>query len=370
MVSCIRRAFVCVWVMVVATSAAAQILVGQTIGVTGPVAASVKEMNMGAQLWIGAVNANGGVAGQAIKLVTLDDHFEPDLAAKNARTLLKDPGVIALFLNRGTPHTQAIMPLLQEFRAPLVAPSTGAMVLHQPVHPFVFNVRAPYQREAEAAVMHLATIGIERIAVVHVADSFGADLLEGAQKGFAKTQLKPVVVLPADRDKPDYPSLLQSLLRAQPQAVLWYGSVQAVAGGIKALREAGSTTQVVTASNNASTGFIKALGEQARGVIVTQVFPSERSVNYPMIQEAQALAKQQGLELSPAMLEGYAAAKVLVEGLRRAGRSPTRDSLTKALDSLRKYDMGGLVVSYTPQDHSGLDFVDLSIIGAGGRFQR
>ena len=76
------------------------------------------------------------------------------------------------------------------------------------------------------------------------------------------------------------------------------------------------------------------------------------------------------MELSPAMLEGYAAARVLVEGLRRAGPNPTRAKLVAALDSIKKFDLGGLEVSYAPDDHTGLDFADLSIIGADGKFKR
>jgi ABC-type branched-subunit amino acid transport system substrate-binding protein len=127
---------------------------------------------------------------------------------------------------------------------------------------------------------------------------------------------------------------------------------------------------VVTLSNNASTGFIKSLGEHARGVIVTQVFPYERSYAYPFNKEATALAKQKNAELSPAMLEGFAAARVLVEGLRRAGPNPTRAKVVAALEGMRSYDIGGLEINYSADDHTGLDFADLSIIGNDGKFKR
>ena len=137
------------------------------------------------------------------------------------------------------------------------------------------------------------------------------------------------------------------------------------------LRTAGSAAQIVTLSNNASSGFTKSLGANARGVIVTQVFPNERAVTYPMVKEAQELAKTKGLtEISPAMLEGFAAAKVLVEGLKRAGPKPTRDKIQTALEGIKQLDLGGLEVNSSPEDHTGLDFADLSIIGTDGRFQR
>ena len=294
-----------------AGTARAQILIGQTVGLTGPVAATVKEAVDGAKLYIDSVNAKGGIRGEKIELVTLDDKFDPKIAAANANTLINEKNVVALFLNRGTPHTEAIMPLLEKHGVALVAPSTGAMLLHSPVNRYIFNVRSSYQREAAKAVAHLHTLGIDRIAVVHVDDSFGTDELEGANKGFAKANLKPVAVVKADRNKPDYPAIVPALAKATPQAILWFGSGTAVADGIKALRAAGSAAQVVTLSNNASAGFIKALGDASRGVIVTQVFPYEKSFSYGIVKEALELAKAKGLnEISPAILEGYAAAKV------------------------------------------------------------
>ena len=330
----------------------------------------MKETTDGARLWLDAVNAKGGIAGQQLELVSLDDKFEPKLAGENAKKLVEERGVVAMFLTRGTPHTEAVLPVLDAHRVPLVGPSTGAMVLHQPVRRYVFNVRATYQREAQKAVEHLHTLGIQRIAVVHADDSFGRDGLEGASKGFTQVGLKASAVLKADRSKPDYTQLIPPIVASEAQAVLWIGSGNAVADGVKALRAAKSAARVVTLSNNASSGFIKSLKENARGVIVTQVYPSERSYAYGMVQEANELAKAKKMELSPAMLEGYAAAKVLVEGLRRAGKKPTRETLQAALEGMKRFDLGGLELSYSPEDHTGLDFADLSIIDIEGRFVR
>ena len=160
------------------TAAHAQILIGQSAGFSGPVAAGVKETTDGARLYLNAVNAKGGINGQKIELVSMDDKFDPKLAAENARVLIEEKEVVAMFLTRGTPHTEAMLPLLDKHGVSLVGPSTGAMVLHQPVKKHVFNVRATYQREAEKAITHLASVGVTRIALVHVDDSFGADGLE------------------------------------------------------------------------------------------------------------------------------------------------------------------------------------------------
>lgn len=349
----------------------AQILIGQTAGFTGPVGAGVKETTEGAKLYIDAVNAKGGVNGQKIELISLDDKFDPKLAGENALKLIEEKDVLALFLTRGTPHTQAILPHLEKYGVSLIGPSTGAMVLHQPVKKHVFNVRATYQREAEKAVSHLHSMGITRIGLVYADDSFGADGVAGAQKGFAAAKLQPAVLEKFNRSKPDFGPIAPKVVQSNAQAIIMVASGQAVVDGMKAFRAAGSAAQIVTLSNNASTGFIKSLGENARGVIVTQVFPYERSIAYGMVKEAQELSKAKGTgDISPAMLEGFAAAKVLVEGLKRAGAKPTREKIQAALEGIRKFDIGGLEVNYSLEDHTGLDFADLSIIGTDGKFRR
>ncbi len=350
-------------------AAQAQILIGQTAGFSGPVAAGVKETTDGAKLYIDSINAKGGIGGQKIELISLDDKFDPKLAAENARKLIEEQNVAAMFLTRGTPHNEAILPWLDKYGVPLIGPSTGAMTLHQPVRKHIFNVRATYQREAEKAVVHLATIGMNKIALVHVDDSFGEDGLAGAQKGLASAKISAVAVEKFDRAKPDFSKIAPLVAKSGAQAVVMIASGAAVVDGIKAFRAAGSNCQVVTLSNNASGGFIKSLGAHARGVIVSQVFP--QSLSYALVKEAQDIARTRDVaEVSPAMLEGFAAAKVLVEALRRTGGKPSRDKIQTALEGLSKFDLGGLEINYSSKDHTGLDFADLAIITADGRFRR
>ncbi len=346
-----------------------QILIGQTTGITGTVAATVKETGIGAKLYLDAVNARGGVGGESIQLITLDDQFDPKLAEANARTLIEERKVVAMFMTRGTPHTEAVYPVLEQHGVPLIAPSTGAMVLHSPVRKFVFNVRATYQREAEKAIVHLSSIGITRIAILHVDDSFGLDGLEGVQRGLAITRLQALLVAKFDRKQPDFAAIAQTLGKQPAQAVMIIGSGPAVTAGIRAIKATGNKPQFVTLSNNASGGFIELLGPDAVGVIVTQVLP--KSLNVPMVREATALAKAHKIDdLSPAMLEGFASAKVLVEALRRSGAKPTRERIQAALEGMNKFDLGGMEISYSPTNHTGMDFADLAIIGPTGKFRR
>ena len=349
----------------------AQIKIGQTAGYSGPAASSVKETASGAQLYLDHINSQGGVNGQKIELVSLDDKFDPALAAENAKKLIADSKVMALFLTRGTPHTEAIMPLLKDAGITLIAPSTGAISLHSPVHPWVFNVRATYQREAEHLMRHLSLAGAHTVAVIQVNDSFGADVAPGVMKVFKEQGKQPAAYEVFDRKTPDFPAIAAKVAAAKPLSVIFIGTGSTVAEGVKALRATGSAATIATLSNNASAGFIKTMGENAPNMIVSQVFPSPRSYKVAMAAEASQLAARKKIgEVTPQMLEGFAAAKVLVAALRRCGNDITRSNIKKALETFNRVDIGGLEVSFSPSNHTGLSFSELSFVTSEGVFRR
>ena len=204
---------------------------------------------------------------------------------------------------------------------------------------------------------------------MHADDSFGEDGVAGAQKGLTSVKLTAIAIEKFDRTQPDFSQIAPKITKAGAQAVLVVASSAAVVDAIKALRVASRHAQVVTLSNNASGEFIKSLGDNARGVIVTQVFP--QSIGFRLVKEANDLARIQNImEVSPAMPEGFAAAKVLMEALRHSSPKPTRNRLQAALKGMRKFDLGGFELIYTLTDHSSLDFADLSIITADGKFRR
>jgi branched-chain amino acid transport system substrate-binding protein len=359
-----------------ATAAHAQIKLGIAGPLEGKNAGSMLEVVKGAELYIGQVNANGGVGGQKVQIVARDDNFEVPKTVAAVTRLIEQDNVVGLMLVRGTPHNQAILPLVAKHQIPLIGPSTGAMVFHQPVNKYVFNVRTAYQLEAEKLVALLKTTGMHRIAVLNVADGFGRDVRKGLDSGLAKQNLQPVVELEFDReaatkDNTDFMKpVLDKLVKSDPQVVIVVGAGLAVKNAIVALRNAGSEARIATVSNNASTAFIKLLDKHARGVIVSQVFPDEKSLTHPFVREAQMAAHKSKVTLTQGMLEGFAAAKIAVKGLRGAGTPVTRAGLQRALDNLGTFDLGDMAINYSPTDHTGLDLTDLSIITRDKTFLR
>lgn len=346
------------------------ILIGQTVGLTGTVAGPVKEMNEGANAYFNQINKQGGVHGRKIEMRVLDDKFDPALTLANAETLIKKEHVFALFQGRGTPHTQSILPLLEANNVPLVAPSTGAAIFHQPPHRLLFNVRAKYQDEVAKAVEHFTTVGIRSIGILHVDDAFGQDGLEGFNKAMAARKLTPAVIIKFARVNPDYNAAASEVVKAKPTALVIVSSAKNTVEVIKAIRAQGSTTQIMTMSNNSSDAFVKDLGAAGIGVVVTQVTPAPHLLSTSLGQEFNNAAKGSSITISYAAMEGYLNAKVFIEGLRRAGPKLTRDGFVRALESMQRIDFGGVLVTYGPKDHTGSEFVELTMIGKDGRFVR
>lgn len=346
------------------------IRIGQSAGVTGPVAGSVKEQIAGAQVYLRTVNASGGVAGRRIELVTYDDGFDARRTPDNVRKLIDEDKVFALFMVRGTPQNESILPIIAAQKVPLVAPLTGAITLHRPVNRYVFNVRAKYQDEVARAINHLATSGMSRIGIFYANDGFGQDVLEGYSTALQARGVQPAATVNFARPMGDISQGVAAMNKANPQAVLVIGSGSEAARIIRELRRAGSQAQFVTLSNNAADAFIRELGDDARGLIITQVVPGTNSSQMTLASEYRNLARQQGVEPSNAGMEGFMSAKVLVEGLRRAGPDLTRERLITALEGMRDYDLGGILISYSTARHTGSSFVEMSIVSSTGKLIR
>ena len=345
-----------------------EVLFAQTTGITGPVAGSVKESNDGVKLYFDWINAQGGINGRKLVLESRDDKFDPKLAGENARKIIAEKPPIAFLLTRGTPHTEAVILAAKEAKIPIIAPGSGAEIFHNPVNPLVFNLRAKYQFEVEKSVEHLYTLGTTRIALVHVGDSFGADARMGFERKMNELKLKPVMIAAFDRTTGETSAVAQDLVKADPQATIVVGTVAHVSGLINQVRKAGSQTQFVTLSNNGTKSFVTALGPNARGVMVVQTLPNPRG-NSEVAREIKRLARDKpDLVISQQTIEGFCAAKLVTEALKRAGKKPTSQLLMTALESIRDYDMGGFMVTYSATDHTGGEFAEVSIIDVRGEF--
>jgi ABC-type branched-subunit amino acid transport system substrate-binding protein len=345
------------------------ILIGQSAALSGPAEELGKEMKAGAEAYFDAINKSGGINGRKIKLVSLDDGYEPDRAKANTQKLINEDKVLALFGYVGTPTSNASLPVFTEAKVPFIGAFTGAQSLRDPYNRYIFNVRASYFDETEEIVGHLVQQGIKNIAVFYQNDAYGKAGLAGVEKAMAKRNLKIAATGTVERNTTDVAKAVQELAKTKTGAVIMISAYKSCAAFIKAMKLAGGLQQFWNVSFVGSKALANELGDEGRGVQISQVVPFPWSDVNPIVRDYQK--RIGGAEkISFTSLEGFIAAKVLVEGLKRAGKNPTRESLVDGLSSMGKTDLGGFTVNYTLANHNGSSFVDLTIISKGGTFKR
>jgi len=348
---------------------AKEILIGQFAAQTGPAAELGKRMQLGILAYFNAVNAAGGVNGRMLKLVSRDDGYEPDRALAAVKTLISEDKVFALIGSVGTPTTLAAVPAINEEKIPLVGPFTGAQALREPLNRNIFHVRASYYDETERIVQHLTTLGIKRIAVFYQNDSYGMAGLTGVTQALTRRNLKPAATATVERNSVDVKTALQTLLKASPDAIVQISAYKACAAMIKQARAAGYGGQFFNVSFVGSKALADELGDAGTGVTISQVVPFPYVPSAAVVREYQRRMTDGGnKDFDFSSMEGFLAARVLVEGLRRAGHTLTREGLVTALESMHDHDFGGFIVKYTPENHEGSHYTDLTMIGRGGRF--
>jgi branched-chain amino acid transport system substrate-binding protein len=348
-----------------------RILLGQSAAFTGPAAQLGIQMRNGIQAYFDYVNANGGVHGRKLELMSLDDGYEPARCAPNTRRLIEQDKVFALIGYVGTPTMAAAYPIHTKAKVPLVGPFTGAEILRAPFNRYIFHVRASYYDETEKIVEQVVSIGGKNIAVFYQNDSYGQAGLKGVQIAMEKRGLKISALGTVERNTAQVEEAVKTIHAVKPDAVVMISAYTSIAEFVRQMQKAGSTATFYNVSFVGSKALSDALGEEGVGVAISQVVPFPWGAAVPVVKEYQRMSKKAGhTDYNFGAMEGFLVAKVFVEGLRRAGRNLSREGFIDAMERMRDVDLGGFYVGYSPNNHAGSKFVDLTIIGRGGKFLR
>jgi ABC-type branched-subunit amino acid transport system substrate-binding protein len=347
------------------------VLVGQSAAFSGPAAQLGIQMNAGAKAYFEHVNKQGGVHGRTIELRIRDDKYESNLAADNTRKFIEDDKVFALFGYVGTPTSAAALPIFTDAKVPFVAPFTGAELLRDPFNRQIFHVRASYYDETEKIVEQLVSVGIRKIAVFYQNDAYGKAGLAGVERAMKKRNMAMAATGTVERNTTDVGAAVKAILGAQPDAVVMISAYTSIAEFVRQMKKAGSAAQFHNVSFVGSKALSDALGDVGHGVAISQVVPFPWNTGIPIVKEYQQVLKAAGItDYNFTSLEGFIGAKVFVEGLKRAGRELSRERFIAGLETMNGVDVGGFTVSFSPTNRSGSQFVELTIIGRGGKFLR
>ena len=349
------------------------IRLGQSVALAGPLAELGTAMSRGSKVCFDAVNTQGGVNGRRIELVTLDDGYDVKRALQNVDGFLKDPGLFGLFSCMGTPIIEGMLPLLRNTDVPCFSPLTGASSARPADMRNVLNVRASYPEETERLVEHLATIGLKRIAVVYQNNSFGKEVLQAAETAMQRHHLTKVAAAPVQSDASDAAAAAKAIAAAQPEAVLLGLAGKPTIVFVKAMRAERRGIPLYALSVMGSAAALTALGDDGIGIAMSQVVPMPTNSVMPIVRDfQQAWRTSVGAAMAPShlALEGYINARVFIEGLKRAGRSLTRKSFLDSMWSMRRLDLGGFELSFQQPGRNASRFVELTMVGRGGKFIR
>ena len=341
-------------------------VVGQSAPLTGGNAQFGKDIRDGANAYFAALNAKGGVQGKQIELVTLDDRNERKQAGANAKTLLENKNLVALFGFASATLSLDALPQAEAKEVAFFAPFSGA----NPVrvnNPVLFTVRASYGEEMEKILNFWVSLGLKRVSVVHYDDEVGKQNLEVVAQYLKKINLAPQA-LALKRNAPVGKAEVQTLVAQQPELVLNTVLSGAAAQLQKGLVEIGRIVPTSSLSFIGADQFIAAAGPTSAGVSISQVVPNPTSA-LPVVRECAKALEAAGIKtpMNSTQLEACFGAKVLAEGLRRAKKPVTARSVLEALDTLGAYDLGGYRITFGTGAHHGSKFVDLAMVTRDGR---
>jgi ABC-type branched-subunit amino acid transport system substrate-binding protein len=347
-----------------------EIVLGQSAVLSGPLGESLHGFNAGAQLAFDATNARGGIAGRKVRLVSLDDELKPDRAVANYKALLNEHKVFAFFGGVGSGTIAAATPLLRESGVPLIGNYAVSDAVRQQARGAAYFVRAPYSRESEKVVQHLTTLGLTRIALARLDNPGGVEVLEQV-RGALKQRLpnQDVVAVAAVRnDGSNVDAAVQTIAAGNPQAVVMFLSGPPVAKLMAGLWAAGSNPSFYGLSIVAGEKVAAELGDKLRGLAICQTMPYPWNQSDPAAHQYQRLCEAQKVPVSYYTYEGYLNAMVMLEGLHRCGREPTRAALHTAMRGLKSH-VSSLDLDYS-DSATGSRFVELVQVNASGKFLR
>lgn len=352
---------------------AAQFVIGQVAPLSGLDAGQARAYSTGLQMYLNQVNKTGGINGNTFVLARKDDSGRSEDTVSATRELLAESRPLVLSGYFGNRNMAALLAsgLLEKEKVPLVGYRSSEV---GPATPLVYSVRAGLQDEINKIVDHLAIVGIKRIGLFYEEGPGSALLLSSIDHAMKRTgtTLNAKASYPAGTAK--VTAAVNTLAAAEPQAIILVAGGSSTAGFVDQYRSAGGSAQLFSHSGADIEQIAKRLSEeQMQGLAIAQVTPNPYKISIRLTKEFNdTLAKGPvpDVPVSYAMMEGYIAAKVIVEAVRRVGSKVTREALASALDSMDRYDLGGYQVAFQPGMRSGSRFVELSIVSSSGRIRQ
>ncbi|MEW5956568.1 MAG: acetyl-CoA hydrolase/transferase C-terminal domain-containing protein [Chloroflexota bacterium] len=336
---------------------AGTIRLGTFCDLSGPNAPIGLAVLRGGSAYYEHVNRWGGVYGRKIELVVKDDGFDPGRSRLAITELVTQDHVFAIVSPLGTPTNLAVLDYLLEQQVPVISPHSGVSIWSTPLKRAYFALQPSYPVEGQLLAQYvLDELKTGRIAVLAIDDQFGQEGSTAFIQELARAGVEPVVTLTHALGQSNPGRWLADLTAHQPEVVLLYTYVKPAADLLRAAHKIGFRPVWLGSYVISGPDLFRLAGVEAAQDLRATSYPVGPRHHRGERLYRKLMAREYADETPGAHSRiGYAAAQLVVEGLRRAGPDLTREGFIAALEDITDWTGGVLPpISYSPIDHRGL----------------
>ena len=346
------RLLVCLALALAASPAAhADILIGAPGPLTGGMAWFGEQMQEGIGMKAAELNEAGGVLGQRVELLPVDDYCDPEQAIAAARKLVA-AHVAAVIGHLCSGAAIPASKIYEDAGILLISGATNPKLTDQGFRT-TFRITGRDTLQGRMAADQLAENWRARsIAIVHDGQAYGLGVAESARERLHERRVSEVMFAAIEPGKTDYFDLIEQL-RAHGADALFFGGYYAEAGLIiRQARSRGYHVRMIGPDTLNTDFFWRVAGDASEGVL----FPSNRELrNEPDAAPLVGKFRAKGYEPEGITLQFYIAMQVWADAVEKAGAL----ELDAVSDSLRTnqfdtfvgtigFDEKGDVTGYEP----------------------